>query len=1555
MITVRKMGRWMGFWLSLLLVCSCFADLMPIRSQSAAAAFDPNLHLEEGRLSFRGPAHAHDLLVTPLSHDGNLHKIVAEADITPVSNPGSSWAPSLFLYWGHTKWASIGIASNSKFYLQPTAAFGGYTGTAPLGQTYRVRIEWEQGTIRLWGGVKGAELSLLKTGASPEATPPTHLIIGKGFDDKTTYTNPFLANSFSTVGSAGNVSMDNIAVYYNDQLEMNETFDDGIDLSRWTILMSPASEPKQPATLEELFPNWINPGARGDREGSKVLYKEADWDAYHARYAADSEFRAFADSQIEAMKNDVALTMSYGMTEINNMIPATTPLADLFTPCPSEATAGFPHGAWTWNPADPERIYCGGVAFPNEYYPEEGEMVAHWGGVEQKFTYYNRESYEYLGFQLSPSFTSYIRAKKVKYMSFQLHRIAILYKLTGDLNYAVQAKKILLRFAEVYPHWLLHSGFGEIADTDPKYAASTISRLNKNELTPPGNTPDRTLHSGYWMAGRARGDGLEGSFLLPVASSYDMIANAKASGEWMLTDEDRLRIERDILLEGATLLIADPATNNKSISNQTAAAAIGAAVSEPVLVRFGLNGFNKLLSDWYKADGSPSESPTYGLQAIGYLWQLGEILNGYSDPEGYMPEAGQQRLDHFSVYNRSDYRMVFRTLGDSLLPSMNYPALGDSYTTSKPTGTMLAIGAKRTGIPSLFSSMEHGGFELKGAENLVYQMENISQVDPIRLPSLLFPQWKLAFMRGGENGLGSAAILNASEWGGHRHLDSLDFSYWANDGEALSDLGYLWDSPNKAMTSRSAAHNLVVVNQKDQTTTNRGGSIGLYEDAESVIIAEASSRAYAETDVYARTLMQLQRTDWKPEYVVDFFRVRGGSSHDYMLHASTTDFIVDDIELQPAGAEAVGAYQLEEVSSGVPSQAWTTDWKNAGGTGRTKTWHIPSQNEKVYIGDGWGQRGNNDVGAQLPYLVRNRSNTPEGNIFASVFESYQGASGIRSVEPLIVRSESESVPVFAGGFQQPVGLQISGDGWRDIVIGSTGLSQQSWELTDSVSDKPVTFSGRYGVVSYRMGDGSGEAAQMVLAGAGRLEHDGDGISIPESEEKQGFVSEVFANGFSATEPVPGGEHWKGSHVLVKKGSDWTAYPVLDVGIEGGKTRFFTYNGNEGFPFAGGEEWKLIPYAAVKRADNGEWMITSSAGLATTFSKDRTPPLVSFSVNGNTSWETSVSTEVTVIDQGSGVDPSSLEYVWSDSAQPPVDGWLAFMNGDLVSLSGMEGEMYLHVRAGDLEGNQAIVTSNPFKLDSVAPVTTDDAVSGWQASTQTVAFTASDAGSGAADTFFSVNGGAETRGAAVELNEDGVHEIHYYSVDAAGNREQVKSAQARIDRTGPAVESPAAASDTVTISVYRSDTVNIPFTVTDSLSGVASAAATLDGEAVALPVLADPLTFAVGDHSLVVTAADHAGNITVRTFTLHMVMDEEHLDDMLRYAADQGWIPHHGILNSLMSKVEHIRNKLERGQDKRQLYQAFINEVKAQTGKKIDADFAGKLLADIEYLIGRLSE
>jgi hypothetical protein len=205
------------------------------------------------------------------------------------------------------------------------------------------------------------------------------------------------------------------------------------------------------------------------------------------------------------------------------MIPETTPGDSKFTPCPGCRDAGkpwHPHGQWSWTPAAPEQLTCDicRTVYPNDRYPETVVLETTWGKPQQ-LTFYAGEPFVVFSYKTGrPSFTANVRARKIAYMAGVCRSLAEAYLLTGKPEYARGVRDVLLRFATCYPHWLVHTGYGEYADMDPRVAAQFINQLPAPELCPPPNRPDRKLHTGYWTAGRATGSGQESGFVCSLRS-----------------------------------------------------------------------------------------------------------------------------------------------------------------------------------------------------------------------------------------------------------------------------------------------------------------------------------------------------------------------------------------------------------------------------------------------------------------------------------------------------------------------------------------------------------------------------------------------------------------------------------------------------------------------------------------------------------------------------------------------------------------------------------------------------------------------------------------------------------------------------------------------------------------------------------------------------------------------------------------------------------------------------------------------------------------------------
>ncbi|THF77584.1 X2-like carbohydrate binding domain-containing protein [Cohnella fermenti] len=97
--------------------------------------------------------------------------------------------------------------------------------------------------------------------------------------------------------------------------------------------------------------------------------------------------------------------------------------------------------------------------------------------------------------------------------------------------------------------------------------------------------------------------------------------------------------------------------------------------------------------------------------------------------------------------------------------------------------------------------------------------------------------------------------------------------------------------------------------------------------------------------------------------------------------------------------------------------------------------------------------------------------------------------------------------------------------------------------------------------------------------------------------------------------------------------------------------------------------------------------------------DKLSPTVTFSPNGSATAARSASVAVTVSDgDGSGLDESTLEYVWTQDTATPTDGWLPLNNDSTLTQAGVDGTWYLQVRGQDRVGNKLCKVGDDYCID-----------------------------------------------------------------------------------------------------------------------------------------------------------------------------------------------------------------------------------------------------------------
>jgi large repetitive protein len=189
----------------------------------------------------------------------------------------------------------------------------------------------------------------------------------------------------------------------------------------------------------------------------------------------------------------------------------------------------------------------------------------------------------------------------------------------------------------------------------------------------------------------------------------------------------------------------------------------------------------------------------------------------------------------------------------------------------------------------------------------------------------------------------------------------------------------------------------------------------------------------------------------------------------------------------------------------------------------------------------------------------------------------------------------------------------------------------------------------------------------------------------------------------------------------------------------------------------------------------------------------------------------------------------------------------------------EGIHKVSYYSSDKVGNTETVNTAEVKIDKSKPTTSLNTEDLWSNTDVQVDLTAKDNLSGVAQTFYSVNGSEYVEGTSLTISEEGISEVSYYSVDHAGNKEEVQTVQVKVDKTAP----------TITLDIaeeYALGTdLQLVYSAADNLSGIAHEQMTVNGQVVQN---GGKISFdQPGQYVMEVEATDHAGWRTKITKTV----------------------------------------------------------------------------------------
>ena len=604
----------------------------------------------------------------------------------------------------------------------------------------------------------------------------------------------------------------------------------------------------------------------------------AEW--VRVQQAAADEWLARSDEWIISMIPQPGACFAYG-----------------FTGCP---ICGAKWGQWagarcSWD--DPGYLTCAnGHRLPDEEHPDSGTgYVGPGGRIHYMVGSWNAWVVENLE-------------------SKALRPLCLTYLLSGDERYAQKAAVILDHLARIYPE------------------------CDAGSWDYPSDPPSGRLCRPWYQAARV---------LIHYVDFYDELYHSPALDQPSSVERlsRRENIEQNLLLNGAQYCYEQSLNgglNNGEADYIRGALAVGCVLGIEAYVDWALDGpygVRSMIANNADRDGRYFESSlSYATSAISLYLTFAEPMlhyrserypqgiDLYSDPKflsfyslpqtlldcaGHWPRYGDSAPDTARAFP-SDPPPVGRDPGDYAISERIYARTSGALREPFAAAVALFAGgqgaARREQVGDRLWVLFHAD-EFPATVDASPLRERLRSTD-------FLGQKGVAILRGGEREEAQAALLRYGPSLNHGHFDDLNLSYYAGGYELTYDLGYGLASTHTQVgwAKQTASHNLVVVDEQRQHLpgSGSGGSLLLLDEMPGLRVVEAEARAaYGSLGLEQYRRLVALVGEGAERYLVDIFRVDGGSQHDYMLHALGDQLEVEGAALGEAEQGSLAGAEVE--------------------------------------------------------------------------------------------------------------------------------------------------------------------------------------------------------------------------------------------------------------------------------------------------------------------------------------------------------------------------------------------------------------------------------------------------------------------------------------------------------------------------------------------------------------------------------------------------------------------------------------------------------------------
>ncbi len=366
----------------------------------------------------------------------------------------------------------------------------------------------------------------------------------------------------------------------------------------------------------------------------------------------------------------------------------------------------------------------------------------------------------------------------------------------------------------------------------------------------------------------------------------------------------------------------------------------------------------------------------------------------------------------------------------------------------------------------------------------------------IKLASVNKTEWGLAILRSGADANARAAWLDYDSGERHGHADGMTIGLFAHGLDLLPDFGYPpvqfggWTAPRAVWYTQTASHNTISVDRKN--TAPGSGKTTLWFDGVQFHAVRAAAPKLIGGTQFERLIALLDISE-KDSYLLDIFRVAGGSEHTRFTHGHFGKATVAGLTLEKTEQSPYGEVMRNFNRDPAPSPGWSADWSAQdylkflppGSDVHLRLTDI-TRDAAVQTAETWvavGRYGGTaDAWIPSVLVTRRADHEPLASTFVSVMDPYEAKSNVFSVRGLqLCNDAGETLS------DDVVGVEIRlADGRRDIIVstsnrpageGTEGSTRPSGPVVLE-KEYDLKFDGDFCILRY---DAQGRIGRMLFS------------------------------------------------------------------------------------------------------------------------------------------------------------------------------------------------------------------------------------------------------------------------------------------------------------------------------------------------------------------------------------------------------------------------------------------------------------------------------------------